>query len=113
MSAEDQTPNASTPEPDDQKPTAETCDLRSLGASHGWASSVSAALSGYLENRSKLMDQLIHTNLNQAWNGHEKAVREIREDIKTIDERVAEIVRQMLMPNIAMSHGAGEPRPKL
>lgn len=37
MSAENQTPNAGTPAPDDQKPTAETCDLRSLGASHGWA----------------------------------------------------------------------------
>lgn len=37
MSAENQTPHAGTPAPDDQKPTAETCDLRSLGASHGWA----------------------------------------------------------------------------
>jgi len=70
-----------------------------LGASHGWARSVSATLSGYLDNRSKLMDQLIYTNINQVWNGHDKAVREIREDIKTIDDRVAEIVRQMLMPN--------------
>lgn len=35
MSAENQTPNAGTPAPADQKPTAETCDLRSLGASTG------------------------------------------------------------------------------
>jgi hypothetical protein len=37
MSAENQTPNAGTPAPADQKPTAETCDLRSLGASTGSA----------------------------------------------------------------------------
>lgn len=37
MSAEHQTPNAGTPAPASQEPTAEPCDLRSLGASHGSA----------------------------------------------------------------------------
>ena len=57
------------------------------------------AIKGYMAQRQILIDQLT-TEVGRAWNGTDKAIKTLREDMKVIDDHVA----RLLLANAVVSN---------